>query len=732
MSIVPYNPNNEIVYHDPTHGLLVLHNNQQNTLQLLSTNGRVERSTNSRLDTEPGYSDDGYQRNHFKNGLKNSEQDQIECPACGFTWSHFGSSDDNARQRARLKSISSRDGSGIFSSNNSGRYRHQNYFKLLGELPTKEDSYETRSLPKNIFNQGYFKRFFKKVPPYNLGSGAHSQVYKVVHMLNNIQLGTYAVKRIVIGDQFEFLEHVLNEVLILYELSVKGANENNLITYNHVWLELGSIDELSVFVLPADSKSNAKNYDTKIPYVYILQQYCDGGHLEDLIVRHFQPYKLLSFKEKVELERRKRKNHALHNQLKDENIHPWLSDFEIWKFFKDVANGVYYLHLHGILHRDLKPSNCLLDIQYKGSSSGNSFKSVEEFDLAQSRLPRVLVSDFGEGKFINKHINAFPSGEVYNEERRGNTGTLEFTAPELWFFTGFDPSISNSKKYVNEFTFDSDIYSLGLILCWLCVGNLPFSEFIANEKDPEIIRQQISNWYFDLTQFKFHSWFHASISSREGAEISNIAVMNEFEHLIYGMIKGGDELEGERLENVHRIPISEVIDCLRDIKWKYFIQVSEADTKASEEPIDNFSILSEPYIRNSYVSKDRSSDNMHNDEADDDTSILERDVIDVTHIDREEAQKNVAPRLTRKLLRNRFSKEDYISMVVYAIYLLVTDTTLKRASSNIKLTFKLVLLSSFYFDLSLNLLKVSRSLLMAFNGSVMVLFYLFNENNFLN
>ena len=60
------------------------------------------------------------------------------------------------------------------------------------------------SLPEGVFNQGYFKRFFKKIDPYTLGSGAHAQVYKVNHILNNIVLGTYAVKRINIGGQLEF------------------------------------------------------------------------------------------------------------------------------------------------------------------------------------------------------------------------------------------------------------------------------------------------------------------------------------------------------------------------------------------------------------------------------------------------------------------------------------------------------------------------------------------------
>ena len=102
---------------------------------------------------------------------------------------------------------------------------------------------------------------------------------------------------------------------------------------------------------------------------------------------------------KVELERKKRRAVKVGDETLPKRKQ-WLSTFEIWKFFHDVANGVNYLHQNGILHRDMKPSNCLLDVKYVPQEMKLTFESQEDFELHLYNLPRVLVSDFGEGKFI--------------------------------------------------------------------------------------------------------------------------------------------------------------------------------------------------------------------------------------------------------------------------------------------------------------------------------------------
>lgn len=475
MSVVPYQSNGQIVYHDSNHGILVVHHNDENRIQLLA--------------------DPSHRYFHRK------------CPNCGFSWEE-------------------QTPEPVYDSN--PQFMHSDYFKVLASLPYhKEELPFSTPLPRDIFNQGYFERFFRKIPPYVLGSGAHAQVYKVMHVLNDVELGTYAVKRISIGDHSAFLEQVLTEVLILYELSEKGANEN-LIRYNHVWLEIGDMQDSTTFILGPTSND-------KIPYVYILMQYCAGENLEDLITKNFSA-KHMSMRERVELERQRRRSKTTKLESK------WLSDVEIWKLFRDVANGVAFLHSHGILHRDLKPSNCLLEGEYR--QVNGSFETVVEL------LPRVVISDFGEGKFINKQYLAAKE----DEERHGNTGTLEFTAPELWLYANYDPS-SKKQLFAHGFTYLSDIYSLGLILCWLCVGTLPFSDATQKQNDPEKVREEISQWYNNLTQDSFSEWFHRLLGPR-----TLTPVLDQLQGLIYLMLKNGDD-------SISRISCNQVLEYLDGITW---------------------------------------------------------------------------------------------------------------------------------------------------------------------
>lgn len=558
MSIVPYNSNNEIVFYNTNEGVLVVHNNQQNTIQLLSTEIHAKDESGVTI---------GSQRYANSSSTPN---DGNECPNCGYLWSKRRNSHDLQTNSIKVAKVDPYEFNKVYQSMPQG-FMHHEYFKLLEKLPHKTSSsspkIELNSLPKDIFNQGYFKKFFKKVPPYELGSGAHAYVYKVVHVLNDIDLGTYAVKRISVGGKFELLDQVLNEVLILYELSVKGANENNLIRYNHVWLEMGDLNDLSAYFVGDNLRLSS---NSKIPYVFILQQYCDGGHLEDMIMQNFQREKLLTEKEKVQLERLRRRSKRS-NSILTENKRNWLNEIEIWKFFKDIATGVNYLHVHGILHRDLKPSNCLLEDKYENIPINNGpFNTNQEFMDEISKLPKVLLSDFGEGLFIDKHSLPEPNDYIKNKytsdyERCGNTGTLEFTAPELWIYS--DPLGSDSKSFMNRFTYESDIYSLGLILCFLCVGQLPFSKSLENDPDPQSIREKIIKWYDGLTAQTFHEWF-VDVASEKGILCNDNSCYHDFEYLIYSMLKGN-----ESGNSINRASSAHILLALDSIKQtRFFVE----------------------------------------------------------------------------------------------------------------------------------------------------------------
>jgi serine/threonine protein kinase len=135
-----------------------------------------------------------------------------------------------------------------------------------------------------------------------------------------------------------------------------------------------------------------------------------------------------------------------------------LSFEEIYSFFKDITSGLAHLHNSNYIHRDLKPSNCLLH------KDGNEF--------------RCLISDFGEVQ-----------AENVVRKSTGSTGTISYCAPEVLKQDEFG-------RYGN-FTTKSDIFSLGMILYFMCFGRLPYksADSIQEEfEDIDTLREEISAW----------------------------------------------------------------------------------------------------------------------------------------------------------------------------------------------------------------------------------------------
>lgn len=291
---------------------------------------------------------------------------------------------------------------------------------------------QAHGISETAFSPNYFERFF--VEERELGRGGRGVVLLVKHVLDGVNLGYFACKRVPIGDDHAWLEKVLIEVQLL-----QGLSHQNLVSYRHVWLEDYQIS----------------TFGPSVPCAFILQQYCNGGDMHNYVLGSAQAGTTTQeLKERI---RRRSKGEA---ELPRRPNEPKRLPFdEIYNFFRDITSGLRFLHHNNFIHRDLKPSNCLLH-----TVGGET---------------RVLVSDFGEVQY-----------EYATRKSTGATGTISYCAPEVL------QRISPGGPFRN-FTSKSDIFSLGMILHFLCFANLPYrTANVLHEEREDIdeLRAEIMRW----------------------------------------------------------------------------------------------------------------------------------------------------------------------------------------------------------------------------------------------
>lgn len=294
---------------------------------------------------------------------------------------------------------------------------------------------EGSRIRREAFSPNYFKTFF--VEESELGRGGKGVVLLVRHEIDGCHLGYFACKRVPVGDDHAWLEKVLVEVELLAKLS-----HPNLVSYRHVWLE--------------DVKLN--RFGPSVACAFILQQYCNSGDL----LRHVigdQPREATKEELKAQMRRRSKGGGPGGERPQDLFAGQRQLPFEeIYSLFRDITSGLAYLHAANYTHRDLKPSNCLLH--------------------REGRTLVCLISDFGEVQ---------PENMV--RKSTGSTGTISYCAPEVL-------RRDAAGRYGN-FTTKSDIFSLGMILYFMCFGRLPYqaANSVHEElEDIDALRAEITDW----------------------------------------------------------------------------------------------------------------------------------------------------------------------------------------------------------------------------------------------
>ncbi|KAG1454947.1 hypothetical protein G6F56_007194 [Rhizopus delemar] len=128
---------------------------------------------------------------------------------------------------------------------------------------------------------------------------------------------------------------------------------------------------------------------------------------------------------------------------------PVLSIEESRRIFRDIVNGLDYLHCQGIIHRDIKPANVL---------------------LSENRVAKI--SDFGVSYYnplLAKDSRIEPTQDLIlrmEKELAETAGTPAFFAPELCY--AGEGKRSRISKAI-------DVWALGVTLYCLLFGQCPFT-----------------------------------------------------------------------------------------------------------------------------------------------------------------------------------------------------------------------------------------------------------------
>ncbi|KAG7664361.1 HSL1 [[Candida] subhashii] len=231
----------------------------------------------------------------------------------------------------------------------------------------------------NTNNSNKKRKSQNKIGPWKLGRTLGRGSTGRVRLAKNIKTGKLAAVKIVPKANFKKLENPKYK---------RQDNPDNSLPYGI---------EREIIIMKLISHPNIMGlYDVweNKNDLYLILEYVEGGELFDYLIKRGK-----------------------------------LQEFEAINYFKQIINGINYLHQFNICHRDLKPENLLLDFN-----------------------KNIKIADFGMAAL-----------EVKEKLLETSCGSPHYASPE----------IVAGRNYHGA---PSDIWSCGIILFALLTGHLPFDD----------------------------------------------------------------------------------------------------------------------------------------------------------------------------------------------------------------------------------------------------------------
>ncbi|KAI8633188.1 serine/threonine-protein kinase gcn2 [Xylariaceae sp. FL1651] len=162
-------------------------------------------------------------------------------------------------------------------------------------------------------------------------------------------------------------------------------------------------DPLAGMPSPVRVRSQQKGFRT---VMYISMEYCDKRTLRDLIQRNL-----------------------------------WKETEEIWRLFRQILEGLVYIHGLNIVHRDLKPDNIFIGLGPDG-------------------ITNVKIGDFGLATTGQFAVDKAGSASMESNDLTRSVGTSYYVAPEV------------RQEGSGSYTSKVDMYSLGIIFFEMCYHSM--------------------------------------------------------------------------------------------------------------------------------------------------------------------------------------------------------------------------------------------------------------------